>query len=196
HRLGNLLVVHLAEHLVLAGEQRIAEAGLAHALDQHLRELAFQLARDLVDLRRVIGGDRVQRQRLRGDAHGQITSSSALSAPACLSASRIAIRSPGAAPTSFTARTISSRVAPPSKRNMRLPSLLAVMDDCGAATVWPPAKALGWLICVDSLTVTVSEPCAIAAGLTRTCAPITTVPGRELTTTRAGAVPGEDATLS
>ncbi len=32
HRLGNLLVVHLAEHLVLAGKQRVAEAGVTHAL--------------------------------------------------------------------------------------------------------------------------------------------------------------------
>jgi len=62
HGLGNALVVHLAEHLVLAGEQRIAEAGRAHALDQHLRELAFELARDLVDLRRVVAGDRVEFQ--------------------------------------------------------------------------------------------------------------------------------------
>ncbi len=60
HRLGNLLVVHLAEHLVFAGEQRVAEAGVTHALDQHLRELAFQLARDLVDLRRIVLLCRVQ----------------------------------------------------------------------------------------------------------------------------------------
>src|SRR5690606_41955615 len=126
----------------------------AHGRDRHLRDLARQVARDMRQARRSgprLGG---HLQRAGIDAH-QITSSSARSAPACRSASRIAIRSPGAAPTSFTARTISSRVVPPSKRNMRLPSLLAVMDDCGAATVWPPAKALGWLICVDSLTVTV-----------------------------------------
>ena len=38
--------------------------------------------------------------------------------------------------------------------------------------------------------VTDSEPCATAAGMTRTCEPITTVPVRELTMTRAGASPG------
>jgi hypothetical protein len=38
--------------------------------------------------------------------------------------------------------------------------------------------------------VTVSDPCATAAGITRTCEPMTTVPVRELTMTRAGASPG------
>ncbi len=38
--------------------------------------------------------------------------------------------------------------------------------------------------------VTDSEPCATAAGMTRTCEPMTTVPVREFTMTRAGASPG------
>ena len=38
--------------------------------------------------------------------------------------------------------------------------------------------------------VTDSEPCATAAGITRTREPITTVPVREFTMTRAGASPG------
>ena len=38
--------------------------------------------------------------------------------------------------------------------------------------------------------VTDSDPCATAAGVTRTSAPITTVPVREFTITRAGASPG------
>lgn len=42
-RLGHLLVVHLAEHLVFTRKHRVAGARIAHALDQHLRELAFEL---------------------------------------------------------------------------------------------------------------------------------------------------------
>ena len=38
--------------------------------------------------------------------------------------------------------------------------------------------------------VTVSEPCDTAAGITRTLEPMTTVPVREFTMTRAGASPG------
>src|SRR5690606_36294312 len=194
-RLRHLLVIHVAEHLVLAGEQRVAEAGVAHALDQHLRELALELARDMVDPRSIGPGLGRQFQRAGIDAH-QITSSSARSAPACLSASRMAIRSPGAAPTSFTARTISSRVVPPSKRNMRLPSCEVLMVEVGAATVPPPAKAPGWLTCTPSSMVTVSAPWATAAGITRTCEPITTVPVRALTMTLAGALPGVSSRFS
>ena len=40
------------------------------------------------------------------------------------------------------------------------------------------------------MIVTVSEPCDTAAGITRTREPMTTVPVRELTITRAGASPG------
>ena len=43
---------------------------------------------------------------------------------------------------------------------------------------------------VRSVIVTESEPCATAAGVTRTAEPITTVPVREFTITRAGASPG------
>ncbi|MNV12134.1 hypothetical protein D3C71_1027240 [compost metagenome] len=69
HRLGHALVVHLAEHLVFAGEQRVAEAGFTHAFDQHLRELPFELACDLVDLGRIVGQRRVQFQWRSADAH-------------------------------------------------------------------------------------------------------------------------------
>ena len=44
--------------------------------------------------------------------------------------------------------------------------------------------------------VTDSDPCATAAGVTRTWEPITTVPVRELTITRAGASPGSISTAS
>src|SRR5690606_38260873 len=195
HRLGQLLVVHVAEGLVLAREQRVAEAGVAHALDQHLRELAFELARDMLDPRGVGPGLGGQFQRSGVEAH-QITSSSARSAPACLSASRMAIRSPGAAPTSLTARTISSSVVPPSKRNMRLPSSVPLTVEFCATTVPPPARAPGWLTCTPSLMVTVSAPWATAAGITRTCEPITTVPVRALTITLAAAEPGLSSRFS
>src|SRR5690606_4813038 len=190
HRLGQLLVVEVAEGLVLAREQGVAKARIAHALDQHLRELPLQLARHLVDARGIGLGRRGQLQRRRQtDAH-QMTSSSALSAPAWRSASRIAIRSPGAAPTSFTARTISSRAVPPSNLNIRLPSCAVLTVEAGATTVLPAPKLPGWLTCTDSLMVTVSDPWATAAGITRTCEPITTVPVRELTMTLAAAAPG------
>src|SRR5690606_14442104 len=147
------------------------EAGVAHALDHHLREQPFELARGLVDAGGIGAQRGIELDGGRVDAH-QITSSSARRAPACFSASRMATRSPGAAPTAFTACTISSSEVPPGNMNMRLPSWLASTAECGVTTVWPPReKAPGWLTSVCSVMVTVSEPCAIAAGITRTWAP-------------------------
>ena len=57
-------------------------------------------------------------------------------------------------------------------------------------------NALGWLTSVRSVIVTDSEPCATAAGFTRTAEPITTVPVREFTMTRAGASPGSISIVS
>ena len=128
---GDLLVVHVAIELgVLVVHQTAAETGLAHALEHHLHEQRFELARDLVQGRiLVLAGLRLQGVKPREvgidlgqfDSH-QITTRSAFSAPACLSASRIATRSLGPAPTLFTARTTSSRVTPGANLNMRLPS--------------------------------------------------------------------------
>ena len=77
-----------------------------------------------------------------------------------------------------------------------LPPWLTSMADCGAATVWPLEKAPGWLTAVRSVMVTDSEPCATAAGDTRTAEPITTVPVRELTMTLAAASPGLSSMFS
>ena len=80
---------------------------------------------------------------------------------------------------------------------MRLPSWLTDTLDCGVTTVWPPREnSFGWLTFADSVIVTVSEPCVTAAGITCTCAPITTVPVRALTMTLAGALPGVNSRFS
>src|ERR1700733_9052389 len=52
------------------------------------------------------------------------------------------------------------------------------------------ANGPGWLTLCSSLMVTDSEPGDTAAGLTVTLLLITTVPGRELMITRAGAMAG------
>ena len=49
----------------------------------------------------------------------------------------------------------------------------------------PPAKAFGWLTLLVSLIETVKLPCDTAAACSATPSPITTVPVRELNTTRA-----------
>ncbi len=64
------------------------------------------------------------------------------------------------------------------------------MSDCGTTTVLPGANALGWLTAGVSVIRTTSEPCATAAGVTWTLLPITTVPVREFTITRAGGLSG------
>ena len=100
------------------------------------------------------------------------------------------MRSVGEAPTWFTARTMVSRLVPGPNLNMWPPSSLTCTLLLGTTTVWPLLKGAGWLTCGCSLMVTWIEPCATAAGVTRTSEPITTVPVREFTTTRAGASPG------
>lgn len=49
----------------------------------------------------------------------------------------------------------------------------------------PAAKAFGWLTLLVSLIETVKLPCDTAAACSTTPSPITTVPVRELNTTRA-----------
>ena len=78
-----------------------------------------------------------------------------------------------------------------------LDALVRTALDCGVTTVWPPREnSFGWLTLADSVIVTVSEPCVTAAGITCTCAPITTVPVRALTMTLAGALPGVNSRFS
>ena len=66
------------------------------------------------------------------------------------------------------------------------------MSDWPTTTVSPRPNAFGWLTSAVSVIRTTSEPCATAAGVTRTFAPITTVPVRELTMTLAAAAGGLD----
>ena len=108
----------------------------------------------------------------------------------------MATRSPGAAPTLFTAETISSRLTPESNLNMRPCGCSTCTSERGVTTVSPWENPFGWLTSSRSVIVTASEPCVTAAGRTRTLEPITTVPVRELTITRAGASPGSTSICS
>jgi hypothetical protein len=56
HLDGELIVHHVLVHVgLVAAEQRIAEAGLAHAVEHHLGEDAFELARDFAQRRWIVG---------------------------------------------------------------------------------------------------------------------------------------------
>ena len=55
----------------------------------------------------------------------------------------------------------------------------------GTTTVWPFESGAGWLTCGCSVIVTVRLPCAIATVETRTSRPMTMMPERSSTTTRA-----------
>src|SRR5580704_13968598 len=136
-----LVIEHALVHLgLVAAEDRILADGLAHALEHHLGEQALELLRHLAQRARVLLAycalELLEPREVTIDtgavgavgyvgSHGgrcnglQMTMSSARSAPASRSASRIATRSPGAAPTWFTARTISSRLTPAWNTNMR-----------------------------------------------------------------------------
>src|SRR6185312_10327531 len=197
-----LRVGKIAVLLGLLGiEDAGAEARAPHRLQHHLREQRFELARDRRGRRALVHArGRLQpRQcsevgevagRARIERHRQITTSSACSAPASRSACRIDTRSLGDAPTWFTARTISSRFAPVPNLNMCPPCSVTCTELCGTTAVWPRLYGSGWLTVGVSVIETSIEPCATAAGVTRTFEPITTVPVRELTITRAGASPG------
>src|SRR5688572_29087018 len=210
---GQLVVHHALVHVALvAAEHRVAEAGIAHALQHHLGEDALELPRhfaqrvrivrtraaaqrrELREVMRVRLRDlltRLRRQRCVDLEIHQMTMSSARNAPDSLRASRIATRSPGAAPTWLTARTMSLRSTPASNTNMRAVGWSTETVLSGTTTVSPPRlNSLGWLTEARSVMVTDKDPCATAAGMTRTCAPMTTVPVRELMMTRAGASPG------
>src|SRR5690554_1243134 len=147
---GHLAVVHVLIEAGLRCVKRVAFGeglvGFAHALHHDVEKQRLELARHPLH---VFGGVRLAATlhlchgvqigvAETGAIHvhaPQMTTSSAFSAPACLSASRIAIRSPGAAPTWLTARTISSSETPGLKTNMRLsPSSMAICE-LGVTTV-------------------------------------------------------------
>src|SRR5689334_18493684 len=101
HVLDDLLVAHVAEGVHrLAVDQRVGELRLAHRFEHHAGEHRLELLRGLVEV--LLGrGPRQPRIEpgLAGDRPNRVahysTTSSALSAPASLSASRIATRSAG-----------------------------------------------------------------------------------------------------
>src|SRR5690606_28007860 len=108
--------------------------GRAHALEHLLDKNRFELLGHFLERARIVVTPKgfhlfkpliveqavldlcASRQMIQGKH--QITTNSALSAPDCLSASSMAIRSPGEAPTLFTDLTISSSVAPGPNLNM------------------------------------------------------------------------------
>src|SRR5207342_1568802 len=77
----------------------------------------------------------------------------------------------------------------PANRNMRLPSALAVTDDCGVTTVCPRLKSPGCDTFRLSVMVTINEQSENAVGSTSTFPPMTTVPVRALTMTLAATAP-------
>src|SRR5579863_295839 len=139
-----LTVVHALVGLRLIGaEDRVLADRVTHALDHHAREradrggiVAAHAGLELLEPGEIaINGGVVD-----GGGH-QITISSARSEPASFSASRIATRSPGAAPTWFTARTISSRLTPAWNTNMRASVCCTSRLLLGVTMVCPPCDS-------------------------------------------------------
>ncbi len=158
HGNGQLLVVHFLVLLGRLGVERIVltqrVGGRTHGLEhlankqrlEFLRHLAHIAVAVLVaDLQLIQTIEvRIRPRIVAADAHTlahihgrrpQITIRSACNAPACFNASRIAIKSPGAAPTWLTARTISSRVVPGPNLNIGLASCSALTRERGTTAV-------------------------------------------------------------
>src|SRR5436305_11489461 len=157
HALRNLLILHVFERVErFRLEQRVAQLGLAHRLQDHAGEDRLELRARLVQIGAVrqaagVGGHRAGDAGRRGggwggcDGLGHRTINSALSAPASFSASRMATRSDGAAPMAFTALTTSASLGPGFSRNIGRRSSSTATPDLGVTTVWPPLKGAGWL---------------------------------------------------
>src|SRR5205085_3041076 len=207
HCVGEARTGHAAKLVGrLAAEHVVGELGAPHRAeqlaDEHRLEGLRRLAQLLAALRIGLpargggltapaGGGGLVVERID---HRMM--SSARSAPACFSASRIATRSDGAAPIAFTARTISDSDAPGAKLNMGERCSVISMVELGTITVWPPDRGRGWLTWGSSCTETVSRPWLTAAGRMRTAPLITTVPVRALTIPRSGASAGSTSTFS
>src|SRR5690606_16054798 len=188
HAHGQLLVVHVAVlldrlgvHRVVGGQHVAGLArGLEHLADEQRLELLGHLAyvgvavaiamlerAQAVEVGVGAAVDGAGNQALGVHAwRPQITIRSACKAPACFRASRIAIRSLGAAPTWFTARTISSSVVPGPNLNIGLASCSALTRERGTTAVWPLENGPGWLTIGSSVMVTVRLPWVTAAGET------------------------------
>ncbi len=190
----------------------VAQVRAARALEHHADEQRLELHGHVGERGRVVAlraPPKVARAP-RGRRHSSVSarwpctcvsarsrSAARAERPLRASASRIATRSPGAAPTWFTASTMSFKLVPGSNTNMRSSPFIDVdvrlTDDDGVGRA---PNAFGWLTSAVSVMRTTSEPCATAAGVTRTFAPMTTVPVRELTMTLAAASAGSTSRFS
>jgi len=92
----------------------------------------------------------------------------------------------GFSPILFNPETIVCRLVPCSGA-MFPPASLTDTDVFGVVTVCPFDSGAGCDTSDRSVTLTVMPPCEIATGAMRTSLPITIVPVRSSTTTRAGA---------
>src|SRR5690606_2377852 len=134
--------------------------------------------------------------RARGDGDDHITTISALSEPACFSASRIATRSAGLAPSMLSASTTSASEAPGSKsETWPAGCSMSIVLSCSTA-VWPRLNGAGCTTSGSSVIRTTRLPWLIAAGARRTALEITTVPVRLLTITRAALSAGSTSIIS
>src|SRR5690606_12289828 len=140
---------------------------------------------------------RENRQKLpSSDKAAQITSSSARRAPEAFIAWRMAIKSCGLAPSAFSALTISARLALLRMFCMALSSWLISIWALVTGAVWPPAKALGWLMALLAFTDTDRLPCATAQFSSCTAWFMTTEPVRLLTMTLAAICTGRISRFS
>mmetsp|Transcript_22405 Transcript_22405/g.88713 ORF Transcript_22405/g.88713 Transcript_22405/m.88713 type:complete len:376 (+) Transcript_22405:100-1227(+) len=196
---GELAVQHLSAELGRAVVQHAAgQRGGAHALHDLLHEQGLELAGGLADaaagVARGLGLELIEAAQalaghgLEGRGGHQITSSSALRAPALFMACRMASRSWGVAPSEFKALTTSDRRAPAGNW-IRLPgSWRTEMSVFSATAVWPLDSALGWLMIGVELIVTDRLPWATAQDASVTAWFMTIEPVRALMTTRAAGV--------
>ena len=116
-------------------------------------------------------------------------------APACCSASRIAIRSPGRPHLVHRPHQI---VQGRAGIELEHPTGILLHVDGGllVTAVCPPASGLGWETCWFSAMVTVSPPWLMAAGRSLTSLPMTMVPVREFTMILADLLAGSTSRFS
>src|SRR5262249_4311138 len=168
---------------VFAGKRR---EGSVERAENRVEQDSFELAGRLLDSMRArigrLGG------RYEGgccDSVHQITSRSAWSAPAGLMACSMAITSVAVAPIFCSPFTSCSTLAPSVSSILRAGACSAFTVCSGTTSVLPLDKGLGCET-VSSVATTIERlPCRIETAPRRTSLPITTVPVRSLTTTRA-----------
>src|SRR5690606_26555830 len=200
--LGELRIAHLAESLfAFTAEQLVAAEVGASGSGEHLaHEDRLELLRGFLQLR-ALAGVRAGRAGKCGSGAGRdrrdhITTISALSEPACFSASRIATRSAGLAPSMFSASTTCASDAPGSNMVTRLPGCSISMALLCSPAVCPRLNGSGCTTIGSSSIRTTMLPWLIAAGARRTALEMTTVPVRLLTMTRAALSAGSTSIIS